>query len=119
MEFLSLHEPLQHLAAALRAHGWRMATAESCTGGLIAAACTSLAGSSDWFECGFVTYSNEAKTALLGVPAAQHEAVLAAGAKAGVAVTHIGGIEAEPGLRVVDAAGRPVVTPWRSFDHFT
>jgi PncC family amidohydrolase len=47
-----------------------MATAESCTGGLIAAACTDLAGSSDWFERGFVTYSNAAKTELLGVPAA-------------------------------------------------
>jgi nicotinamide-nucleotide amidase len=39
-----------------------IATAESCTGGLIAAACTPVAGSSDWFERGFVTYSNEAKT---------------------------------------------------------
>ncbi len=46
-----------------------MATAESCTGGLVAAACTSLAGSSDWFERGFVTYSNGAKTELLGVDA--------------------------------------------------
>jgi len=55
------------LAAALRARGWRLATAESCTGGLVAAACTSLAGSSDWFERGFVTYSNEAKSELLGV----------------------------------------------------
>ena len=44
-----------------------MATAESCTGGLIAAACTDLAGSSDWFERGFVTYSNAAKTEMLGV----------------------------------------------------
>ena len=44
-----------------------MATAESCTGGLIAAACTPLAGSSDWFERGFVTYSNDAKAELLGV----------------------------------------------------
>jgi len=58
------------LADALRARGWRLATAESCTGGLIAAACTALAGSSDWFERGFVTYSNEAKTELLGVEAA-------------------------------------------------
>ena len=58
------------LAAALRARGWRLATAESCTGGLIAAACTSVAGSSDWFERGFVTYSNEAKSELLGVDAA-------------------------------------------------
>ena len=57
------------LAEALRARGWKIATAESCTGGLIAAACTAVAGSSDWFERGFVTYSNEAKAELLGVPA--------------------------------------------------
>ncbi len=66
------------LAESLRARRWQMATAESCTGGLIAAACTSFAGSSDWFERGFVTYSNAAKTELLGVPAeliAQHGAV--------------------------------------------
>lgn len=58
------------LAAALRARGWRMAAAESCTGGLVAACCTSLAGSSDWFERGFVTYSNAAKAADLGVDGA-------------------------------------------------
>lgn len=58
------------LADALRARGLKIATAESCTGGLIAAACTAVAGSSDWFERGFVTYSNEAKTELLGVDAA-------------------------------------------------
>jgi nicotinamide-nucleotide amidase len=58
------------LASALRARGRRVVTAESCTGGMIAAACTAVAGSSDWFERGFVTYSNEAKTELLGVPAA-------------------------------------------------
>ena len=46
----------------------QLVTAESCTGGLIAAACTDLAGSSAWFERGFVTYSNAAKTELLGVP---------------------------------------------------
>nr|WP_231943575.1 CinA family protein [Hydrogenophaga crassostreae] len=55
------------LADALRANGAKMATAESCTGGLIAGACTELSGSSDWFERGFVTYSNAAKTELLGV----------------------------------------------------
>lgn len=53
----------------------KLATAESCTGGLIAAACTDLAGSSNWFERGFVTYSNEAKTELLGVDAALIERV--------------------------------------------
>jgi nicotinamide-nucleotide amidase len=61
---------VEQLAAHLSAKGWRLVTAESCTGGLIAAACTELAGSSAWFERGFVTYSNEAKTELLGVPAA-------------------------------------------------
>jgi len=55
---------------SFRARGWRLATAESCTGGLIAAALTSVAGSSDVVERGFVTYSNEAKTELLGVPPA-------------------------------------------------
>ena len=66
------------LAEALRSRGWRMATAESCTGGLIAAACTDLAGSSEWFERGVVTYSNAAKSELLGVPdglIGQHGAV--------------------------------------------
>ncbi|WP_306544865.1 CinA family protein [Malikia spinosa] len=62
------------LAQALKAQGYMMATAESCTGGLIAACCTGLSGSSDWFERGFVTYSNAAKTEQLGVPAALIEA---------------------------------------------
>ena len=57
------------LAAALAARRATMATAESCTGGLIAAACTSRAGSSAWFERGVVTYSNAAKRELLGVRA--------------------------------------------------
>ncbi|WP_229518584.1 CinA family protein [Massilia sp. PAMC28688] len=55
---------------ALRARGWLLATAESCTGGAVAQAVTEVAGASAWFECGFVTYSNDAKTRLLGVPAA-------------------------------------------------
>ncbi len=69
---------VQLLASALLAKGWQLAVAESCTGGMIAAACTDLAGSSAWFERGFVTYSNAAKTELLGVPEAllaQHGAV--------------------------------------------
>ena len=61
---------VERLAAALRARLASMATAESCTGGLVAAACTSRAGSSAWFERGVVTYSNAAKSELLGVPAA-------------------------------------------------
>ncbi len=51
----------------LRASGGMLATAESCTGGWIAKACTDLAGSSEWFESAAVTYSNRAKQALLGV----------------------------------------------------
>jgi len=66
------------LADKLNALGWMMATAESCTGGLIAAQCTDLPGSSRWFDRGLVTYSNAAKTELLGVDAsliAAHGAV--------------------------------------------
>lgn len=58
------------LVALLRARGLRVATAESCTGGLVAALITAVAGASDVFERGFVTYANAAKTELLGVPAA-------------------------------------------------
>src|ERR1700712_5263399 len=56
------------LLAACRAANVRLATAESCTGGLIAAALTSIAGSSDVVDRGFVTYSNEAKNQMIGVP---------------------------------------------------
>jgi nicotinamide-nucleotide amidase len=117
----ALHAEVLVLAAQLRARRWRLATAESCTGGLVAAVCTSVAGSSDWFERGFVTYSNEAKTELLGVaPAliAAHGAVsqavacaMAAGAlvnsraDVSVAVTGIAG----PGGAV---PGKPVGTVW-------
>ncbi|WP_374675514.1 CinA family protein [Ideonella sp.] len=113
---------VQALAEALRRRGTRVATAESCTGGLIGAACTHLAGSSDWYERGWVTYSNEAKTELLGVPAAlivQHGAVSAevaramaegalarSRAQAAVAVTGIAG----PGGAT---PGKPVGLVWR------
>ena len=60
---------VQKLAEQLLSKSWRLALAESCTGGLISAACTSIAGSSRWFERGFVTYSNEAKIQMLGVDA--------------------------------------------------
>ncbi len=112
---------VERLAQALTARGWMMATAESCTGGLIAGACTDRAGSSDWFERGLVTYSNAAKTELLGVPAdliAAHGAVsepvaraMAAGARAhapvqvSVAVTGVAG----PGG---GSAAKPVGTVW-------
>jgi nicotinamide-nucleotide amidase len=80
VEILKMNTPelVMALARELKSRGLMMATAESCTGGLIAGACTEVSGSSDWFERGFVTYSNAAKTELLGVPAeliTQHGAV--------------------------------------------
>ncbi len=109
------------LADALRARGWRLATAESCTGGLIAAACTALAGSSEWFERGFVTYSNEAKTELLGVPAdliAAHGAVSEAVARA-MAAGALAHARAHLTVAVTGIAGpgggtpaKPVGTVW-------
>lgn len=61
---------VEQLAAKLSQRQWMLATAESCTGGLIAGVCTDLSGSSNWFERGFVTYSNAAKSEQLGVPPA-------------------------------------------------
>jgi nicotinamide-nucleotide amidase len=64
-----LYSAAEATLAALRARGWMVVTAESCTGGLIAGALTEVAGSSDVVDRGFVTYSNAAKTEMLGVPA--------------------------------------------------
>ena len=63
----ALLQAAEQVAETLRANGEMLATAESCTGGWIAKACTDLAGSSEWFESAAVTYSNRAKQALLGV----------------------------------------------------
>ncbi len=109
------------VADALLARGWMLATAESCTGGMIAAACTELSGSSSWFERGFVTYSNLAKMDLLGVPAQLLErdgavsepvaramalgAMRQAPVQAAVAVTGVAG----PGG---GSAAKPVGTVW-------
>jgi nicotinamide-nucleotide amidase len=109
------------LADRLRPRGWRLATAESCTGGMVAAACTDLAGSSDWFDRGFVTYSNAAKSEMLGVDGALiardgavSEAVARAmaigaqreaGVEAAIAVTGVAG----PGG---GSAAKPVGTVW-------
>jgi len=114
----------RRLAATLKARGEMLATAESCTGGLIAAACTDLAGSSDWFERGFVTYSNAAKTELLGVDPAlieRHGAVseVVARAMAFGAVRHS---KAQVSVAVTGVAGptggsaeKPVGTVWFGF----
>ena len=116
-----MNTALPLLAQQLLARSWMMATAESCTGGLIAAACTDLAGSSAWFERGFVTYSNAAKTDLLGVPAAliaAHGAVSepVARAMASGALQHSA---AQVALSVTGIAGpgggspdKPVGTVW-------
>jgi nicotinamide-nucleotide amidase len=60
-------ELAQRVGAALKARGEKLATAESCTGGWVSMALTAVAGSSDWFERGYVTYSNAAKREELGV----------------------------------------------------
>ena len=115
-----LNRATQILAKA-RAAGIKIATAESCTGGLVAGALTEIAGSSDVFERGFVTYSNEAKTEWLGVPTeliVKHGAVSleaaramaegslkAAGVQLAVSVTGIAG----PG------GGTAAKSPWASF----
>ena len=112
------------LADVLLQKGWLLATAESCTGGLISAACTDLAGSSNWFERGFVTYSNEAKTDMLGVAAAlltAHGAVSeeVARAMAQGAIQHS---RARVAVAVTGVAGptggsraKPVGTVWFGF----
>jgi nicotinamide-nucleotide amidase len=115
---------VMQLADRLRALGWRLACAESCTGGMLAAACTDLAGSSDWFERGVVSYSNRAKVALLGVPqslidahGAVSQAVACAmvegiarssGADLAVSVTGIAGPAG-------GSAAKPVGTVWFGF----
>ncbi len=109
------------LAEALLARDKRIVTAESCTGGLIAKTCTDLAGSSDWFDRGFVTYSNTAKSDMLAVPPALIDeygavsepvalamaagALRASGADYAVAVTGIAGPAG-------GSADKPVGTVW-------
>lgn len=129
---------VETLAGELTARGWKLATAESCTGGWIAKCCTDLAGSSDWFERGFVTYSNRSKQELLGVAAGALErdgavsrrvalqmaegARNRAGVQAALAVTGIagpdGGSEDKPVGTVWFAwavAGKPVEAERRVF----
>jgi len=117
----SLAELSRLLGRALSARGWTLATAESCSGGLLAGAITATPGSSVWFDRGFVTYSNESKMELLGVtPAtlARHGAVseetaleMALGtiahsrADVAVAITGIAGPDG-------GSAAKPVGTVW-------
>lgn len=120
-EELSTHILCGLVADLLLKSDWKLATAESCTGGLIAAACTELSGSSNWFESGFVTYSNEAKTELLGVDAAliaRHGAVSEEVARA-MAQGALQRSHAQVALSVTGVAGptggsaaKPVGTVW-------
>jgi len=78
VEQKSLEALAVRLGECLLANGEKLSTAESCTGGWVAQCVTAIAGSSDWFDRGFVTYSNDAKTEMLGVPVemlAEHGAV--------------------------------------------
>ena len=119
-------EPNQALAGILIENHWFLTTAESCTGGLIAASCTDLAGSSAWFDRGFVTYSNEAKTDMLGVPAAliaAHGAVSEPVARA-MAIGALQRSRAHLAVAVTGVAGpsggsadKPVGTVWLAWAH--
>ncbi|KRD14510.1 damage-inducible protein CinA [Acidovorax sp. Root267] len=117
----ALEANLTQISLQLLKHSHLLATAESCSGGMIAAACTDLAGSSQWFERGFVTYSNTAKVEMLGVPAAMIEqdgavSEAVARAMADGALTHS---QAQVSLAVTGVAGptggsdaKPVGTVW-------
>jgi nicotinamide-nucleotide amidase len=121
---LLAHEYIGLLADLMLKNSLFLATAESCTGGMIAAACTDLAGSSAWFERGFVTYSNDAKTELLGVDAAliaQHGAVSEPVARA-MAFGAIRHSKAQVSVAVTGVAGpsggsvdKPVGMVWFGF----
>lgn len=109
------------LGASLREHGWRLATAESCTGGLVSAAITSVAGSSDWFDRGFVTYSNAAKAELLGVDTALFSKVGAVSAEvaSAMALGALQGAGTDFAMAITGIAGpgggtpeKPVGTVW-------
>ena len=118
---LPTHEYVAQLAHALMHRGWLMATAESCTGGLIAGACTERPGSSQWLDCGFITYSNRAKSAMLDVPAAliaTHGAVSEPVARA-MAQGAVAQSQAQVSVAVTGVAGpdggsaaKPVGTVW-------
>ena len=119
------------ILAAARARGWRIATAESCTGGMLAVSLTDLPGSSDVFERGYVTYSNAAKVDMLGVsPATLAEfgavsstvaqemamgALMRSGVDLAVAITGIagpGGSEFKPEGRVCFACAQRGAAVW-------
>jgi nicotinamide-nucleotide amidase len=90
-----------------RANGLKIATAESCTGGLVASALTAIAGSSDVVDCGFVTYSNAAKKAMLAVPAVtlEHHGAVSAEAAAAMAAGALRRSQADLAVAITGIAG--------------
>ncbi len=112
------------VADLLQKNKWLLVTAESCTGGLIAAACTDLAGSSNWFERGFVTYSNAAKTEALGVDAAliEKEGAVSEAVARAMTLGALSHSHAQVAVAVTGVAGptggsrlKPVGTVWFGF----
>ncbi|CAM1650881.1 C-terminal [Bartonella choladocola] len=89
---LIAEDKAKKVLTACRLHHLKLATVESCTGGLIVGSLTDIAGSSDVVECGFITYSNEAKTALVGVPSAMIESYGAVSKPVAIAMAE-GGIK--------------------------
>jgi nicotinamide-nucleotide amidase len=121
-----LGELAERAGAALRARGWRAATAESCTGGWIAKALTDIPGSSLWFTTGYVTYANDAKIRELGVPeellaahGAVSEPVVAAMAAAAKDRSRADVTVAVSGIAGPDggSAEKPVGTVWFAWAH--
>ncbi len=131
---MTLEQKTAALLAQCRLQGEKISVAESCTGGMLAALLTSIAGSSDVFDCGFVTYSNEAKKRMLGVPhdliaeygavsrecslSMAHGAILGSAATLAVSITGVagpgGGTAAKPvGLVHIACARRNGTTQHR------
>jgi nicotinamide-nucleotide amidase len=102
-----LRQAAKRVLDLCRARGRHVATAESCTGGLVAAALTEIAGSSDVVEGGFVTYSNAAKEALLGVPAAtlEHYGAVSAETAAAMAAGALNNSQADFSVAITGIAG--------------
>ena len=102
-----LRAAAKHLLDRCRAHGLRVATAESCTGGLVAGALTEIPGSSDVVERGFVVYSNAAKETMLGVPAAtlKHYGAVSAQTAIAMAAGALRNSEADLTVSITGIAG--------------
>ncbi len=121
---MELIELAQRVAEIMLAKNWMLTTAESCTGGWVAQTVTAIAGSSNWFERGFVTYSNQAKQEMLDVPATTLQTYGAVSEATALAMA-IGALQhsqAQISIAVTGVAGpdggtkeKPVGTVWFGF----